>query len=407
MTFFDSRLIRTDFPILSEQVHGQPLVYFDNAASTMKPRAVLAAEQQFLEHDYSNIHRGVGLLSQRATDSYEAARKEVAEFLGAAHPHEIIFVRGTTEALNLVASTWGTANIAAGDVILTTIMEHHSNFLPWRELAKKAGVRLLVAPITPTGEIDVLAFHKLLAEKPKLVALTHVSNSLGTINPVKELIAAAHAAGAVVVVDGAQAVAHLPVSVTDLDADFYAFSGHKMYGPTGIGVLYGKSALLKKMPPYQFGGGMITSVTLDSVEFAPVPERFEAGTPAISQAVGLAAAVRYLRQFAWADIAAHEHALLAEATQRLSAIPGVQIIGHADHKVGVISFTLDGVHPHDLGTILDQHGVAVRVGHHCTQPLMQALCIPSTTRVSFGLYNTLAEVEALIKGVEEAKSIFQ
>lgn len=399
--------IRADFPILGEVVHGKPLVYFDNAASTMKPRAVLDAERSFLEHDYSNIHRGVGLLSQRSTLAYEAARGEVATFLNARDHREITFLRGTTEAMNLIAATWGEVNIAAGDAIVTTVMEHHSNFLPWQQLAKKKGARFLVTPVTPDGQIDIAAFEKLLAEKPKLVALTHVSNALGTINPIKELISKAHAVGAIVVIDGAQAVAHLPVDVRDLDADFYAFSGHKVYGPTGIGVLYGRYDILKSMPPYQTGGGMIAAVSIDDAEWAPAPERFEAGTPAISQAIGLAAALRYVRQFSWGDIRTHETAMLTRATEALQKIDGLAIVGTAPEKVGVISFTLDGdIHPHDLGTILDQFGVAVRVGHHCTQPLMRSLGIAATTRVSFGLYNTIDEIDALIAGIAEAKRLF-
>ena len=400
---FDVEKIRRDFPILREQVHGKPLVYLDNAATSQKPDAVIDAIANYYRHDNANIHRGVHLLSQRATDEYEAARNSVQRFLNARESREIVFVRGATEAINLVAQTWGRTRVGSGDEILITAMEHHSNIVPWQILCEEKSAQLAVAPINEAGELKLAEFEQLLSPRTRLVAVAHVSNALGTINPIKEVIALAHARNIPVLVDGAQAAPHLPVDVQDLDCDFYAFSAHKTYGPTGIGVLYAKAALLESMPPYQGGGDMISSVTFEKTVYNKIPHKFEAGTPDIAGVIGLAAAISYINQIGLPAVAAHEHELLAYATRTISAIPGVKLIGTAKHKAGVLSFVIDNIHPHDIGTILDQEGIALRTGHHCAQPVMDFFAIPATARASFALYNTTGEIDALAAGIEKVK----
>jgi cysteine desulfurase/selenocysteine lyase len=403
---FDVERIRKDFPILQTKVHGHPLVYLDNAATSQKPRAVIDALVRYYEGENANIHRGVHYLSQIATEEFEKARETVRAFVNAARASEIIFTRGTTEALNLVAQTYGKTNVGAGDEVLITAMEHHSNIVPWQMLCAEKGAKLRVAPMNDEGELLLAEYEKLLSAKTKVVAVGHVSNALGTINPVKQMIAAAHAKGAVVVVDGAQAVPHLKVDVQDLDADFYAFSGHKMYGPTGIGVLYGKQALLEAMPPYQGGGDMISSVTFEKTTYNKVPHKFEAGTPDMAGVAGLMAAIDYMNGIGIEKIAAHEHELLEYATEVIGAIEGVRLIGTAREKAGVLSFVLDEVHSHDIGTILDQQGIAVRTGHHCAQPVMDRFGIPATVRASFAMYNTKGEVDALALGIRKVREVF-
>jgi cysteine desulfurase/selenocysteine lyase len=403
---FDVERIRKGFPILRTKVHGHPLVYLDNAATSQKPRAVIDALVRYYEGENANIHRGVHYLSQIATEEFEKARETVRAFVNAARASEIIFTRGTTEALNLVAQTYGKTNVGAGDEVLITAMEHHSNIVPWQMLCAEKGAKLRVAPMNDEGELLLAEYEKLLSAKTKVVAVGHVSNALGTINPVKQMIAAAHANGAVVVVDGAQAVPHLKVDVQDLDADFYAFSGHKMYGPTGIGVLYGKQALLEAMPPYQGGGDMISSVTFEKTTYNKVPHKFEAGTPDMAGVAGLMAAIDYMNGIGIEKIAAHEHELLEYATEVIGAIEGVRLIGTAREKAGVLSFVLDEVHPHDIGTILDQQGIAVRTGHHCAQPVMDRFGIPATVRASFAMYNTKGEVDALALGIRKVREVF-
>jgi len=403
---FDVERIRQDFPILRQQVRGKPLVYLDNAATSQKPQVVIDAIRHYYERDNANIHRGVHFLSERATEEYERARRTAQHFVNAADSREIIFVRGTTEAINLVAQTYGRKNIAAGDEIVVTAMEHHSNIVPWQLLCEEKGARLRVVPINDRGELLVDEFEKLLGPRTKLVALAHVSNALGTVNPVAELIEMAHRSNAVVLVDGAQAAPHVAIDVQALGADFYAFSGHKVYGPTGIGVLYGKVALLDAMPPYQGGGDMISSVTFEKTTYNKLPYKFEAGTPNVSGAIGLGAALDYVTGLGLANIAAHEDDLLANATSAVSAIPGITLIGTARHKAGVLSFVMDGIHPHDIGTILDQEGVAVRTGHHCAQPVMQRFDVPATARASFALYNTRQEIDALVRGIRKVREVF-
>lgn len=403
---FDVERIRKDFPILQTKVHGHPLVYLDNAATSQKPRAVIDALVRYYEGENANIHRGVHYLSQIATEEFEKARETVRAFLNAARASEIIFTRGTTEALNLVAQTYGKANVGPGDEVLITTMEHHSNIVPWQMLCEEKGAKLRVAPMNDEGELLLAEYEKLLGSKTKVVAVGHVSNALGTINPLKQMIAAAHAKGAVVVVDGAQAVPHLKVDVQDLDADFYAFSGHKMYGPTGIGVLYGKQALLEAMPPWQGGGDMISSVTFEKTTYNKVPHKFEAGTPDMAGVAGLKAAIEYMNGIGIEKIAAHEHELLVYATEAIGAIEGVRLIGTAREKAGVLSFVLDEVHPHDIGTILDQQGIAVRTGHHCAQPVMERFSIPATVRASFAVYNTKGEIDALARGIRKVREVF-
>jgi cysteine desulfurase/selenocysteine lyase len=402
---FDVEKIRADFPILSELIHGHPLVYLDNAATTQKPNAVIDSLVHYYRHDNANIHRGVHLLSERATEEYEAARSAAQAFINARQSSEIIFVRGATEGINLVVQTYGRQHVGRGDEVLITALEHHSNIVPWQMLCEEKRATLRVAPINERGELMLEEFEKLLCPRTRMVAVAHVSNALGTINPLKEIIRLSHAAGVPVLVDGAQAVPHLAVDVQALDCDFFAFSGHKVYGPTGIGVLYGKAALLEEMPPYQGGGDMISSVTFEKTTYNKVPHKFEAGTPDIAGVIGLGAALRYVSGVGLDAIAAHEHELLVYGTERLLAIPGVRLIGTAREKAGVISFVIEGVHPHDVGTILDHDGVAVRTGHHCAQPVMEFFCVPATVRASFGLYNTKEEIDMLGSCIERVKEI--
>ena len=403
---FDVEQIRADFPILQRKVHGHQLVYLDNAATSQKPRAVIDAIVRYYEQENANIHRGVHYLSQIATEDFEKARQTVQHFVNAAHPSEIVFVRGTTEAINLVAQTCGRVRVDAGDEVLITAMEHHSNIVPWQMLCEEKGAQLRVAPINDAGELILEEYEKLLGPRTKMVAVGHVSNALGTVNPLKRLVALAHARGIPVLADGAQAVPHTPVDVQDLDCDFYAFSGHKMYGPTGIGVLYGKQALLEAMPPYQGGGDMIRSVTFEKTTYNKVPHKFEAGTPDMAGVAGLKAAIEYMQAVGVDRIAAHEHDLLQYAAKVVGAIPGVRPIGTAKDKAGVLSFVLQDAHPHDIGTILDQQGIAVRTGHHCAQPVMDRFHIPATVRASFAMYNTRAEVDALARGLEKVREVF-
>jgi cysteine desulfurase/selenocysteine lyase len=397
---------RADFPILRQQVNGHPLVYLDNAATTQKPRPVIDALLDYYTGDNSNIHRGVHTLSERATARYEAARELVRAFLKAASTEEIVFTRGTTESINLVRITWGRASVRAGDEVLITALEHHSNIVPWQLLCQESGAVLKVAPINDAGEVVLDEYARLLSPKTRLVGMAHVSNALGTVNPVAEMIRLAHAAGALALVDGAQAVAHRKADVRALEADFYAFSGHKLYGPTGIGVLYGRKALLNAMPPYHGGGDMIRSVTFEKTTYNDLPYRFEAGTPNIAGVIGLGKAIEYLEEIGLEAAAAHEHELLVEATRRLESIEGVRILGTAREKAAVISFVIDGIHPHDIGTVLDTEGVAVRAGHHCAQPVMDRFGVPATTRASFAFYNTIDDVEALVRAVIKVKEIF-
>ena len=402
----DPRLLREDFPILREKVHGKPLVYLDNAATTQKPQAVLDAVGRFFTHDNSNVHRGVHTLSERATRSFEEARGKVQRFLNAAQASEIIFTRGTTESINLVAQSYGRERFTAGDEIVLSHMEHHSNIVPWQMVCQQTGAVLRVIPINDRGELLLDEFERLLTPRTKLVSIVHLSNSLGTINPVRALIERAHQAQVPVLLDGAQAVPHLHVDVQSLDCDFYAFSGHKLYGPTGIGVLYGKQAHLEAMPPYQGGGDMIRSVSFAKTDYNVVPYKFEAGTPHIVGAIGLGAAIDYVSRISIDAIAVHENALLAYATDSLADLPGLRLIGTAAAKGGVLSFVLDGVHPHDIGTILDQDGIAIRTGHHCTQPLMERFGVPATARASLALYNTREEIDALVKGIHKVQEVF-
>lgn len=403
---FDVQKIRADFPILKEKARGHKLVYLDNAATSQKPKAVIDAIVGYYEHDNANIHRGVHYLSEKATEDFESARKAVQRFINAKQPNEIIFVRSATEAINLVAQTYGRVHVGDGDEVLITAMEHHSDIVPWQLLCQEKQAKLRVAPINERGELILEEFERLLGPRTKMVAVGHVSNALGTINPLKQMIALAHLKSIPVVVDGAQAAPHLRIDVQDLDCDFYAISGHKMYGPTGIGVLYGKMALLEAMPPYQGGGDMISSVTFEKTTYNRVPHKFEAGTPDMSGAVGLHAAIDYLNRLGMDKIAAYEHDLLAYATQKLSAIPGVRLIGTAKDKASVLSFVIEGVHPHDIGTILDQEGIAVRTGHHCAQPVMERFGIDATARASLGLYNTRDEIDTLVHGIQKVKEVF-
>jgi cysteine desulfurase/selenocysteine lyase len=404
----DVARIRADFPILWQTTRsGHPLVYLDNAATTQKPRQVIEAVARFYGSANANIHRGLYELSERATAAVDAARERVARFLGAASPAEIVFTRGTTEAINLVAQSWGRGVLRPGDEVLVTGMEHHSNLVPWQLVCQQTGALLRAVPITDAGELDLEAFDRLLGERTRLLALGHVSNALGTVNPVRELTARAHARGALVLVDGAQSAPHLGIDVADLGCDFFACSGHKLYGPTGVGVLYGRAAVLAEMPPWQGGGDMIEQVTLENSTWAAPPARFEAGTPPIAEIVGLAAALDYVEAVGSKRIAAWEAELLHRGTARLREIQGVRVVGTAPDKVAVLSFVLDGVHPHDIGTVLDDTGVAVRAGHHCAQPLMARLGIPATVRASFAFYNTADEIEALARGVERAGEVFR
>jgi cysteine desulfurase / selenocysteine lyase len=406
MTHIDVQKIRQDFPILGEKIRGKDLVYLDNAATCQKPQAVIDSIVHLYSHDYSNVHRGVHTLSVRSTDKFEGARTKVKDFINAASDKEIIFVRGATEAINLVAQSYGKANIKAGDEIVITGMEHHSNIVPWQILCKQTGAILKVAPINLQGELIYDEFEKLLSDKTKLVSVVHMSNALGTINPVKKIIAAAHAKNIPVLLDGAQAIPHMKVDVQDLDCDFYAFSGHKLYGPAGIGVLYGKQALLEAMPPYQGGGDMIRKVTFEETEYNTLPYKFEAGTPSIADVVGLGAAIDYLNTIGMDNIAAYEAELLDYATKKAKQIKGLRIIGEAEHKGAILSFVLDKIHPHDIGTMLDSLGIAVRAGHHCAMPVMDFFKVPATARASFAVYNTKAEVDVLMKGIESLIEVF-
>jgi len=402
----DIQTIRNDFPILSQQVYGKPLAYLDNAATTQKPQCVIEALQHYYEHNNANVHRGVHALSERATAAYEGARRIIADFFHAGSTRQVIFTRGTTEAINLIASSWGGANIKAGDEILITYMEHHSNIVPWQMLCEKTGAVLKVAPINEAGELIMEEFEALLSKRTKLVGAVHMSNALGTINPVTEIISKAHAVGAVVLIDGAQAAAHLPVDVQALDCDFYVTSAHKMYGPTGMGVLIAKEELLEAMPPYQGGGDMIRMVTFEKTEYNEIPYKFEAGTPHIAGAIGFAKALEYISSIGFEAIAKREKELLAYATDKAMAFDGLRLIGTARDKACVLSFVLDGIHPHDLGTIVDREGVAIRAGHHCAMPVMQFYKVPATARASFSIYNTEAEVDALFAALKKAQEIF-
>jgi cysteine desulfurase/selenocysteine lyase len=405
---YDVDRIRRDFPILHRTVRGgKPLVYLDNAATTQKPQAVIDRLVRYYSEENSNVHRGVHYLSEVATAAYESARTTVRKFINARDEKEIVFTRGTTESINLVTSSWGRRNVGAGDEVLITAIEHHSNIVPWQLLCEEKGAKLRIAPVNDAGEVILDEFAKLLTRRTKIVAFGHASNALGTINPIRKMIVMAHANGSVVLIDGAQGVPHLTVDVQDLDCDFYAFSGHKVYGPTGIGVLYGKQALLDAMPPYQGGGDMILSVSFEKTTYNALPYKFEAGTPNISGVIGLATALDYVSSIGLENIAAHEHDLLLYATARLEEIPGLRIIGTAAEKASVISFTLEGVHPHDIGTILDQDGIAVRTGHHCAQPLMMRFNVPATGRASFGLYNTREEADALVAGLHKVVEVFR
>jgi len=404
---FDVDAVRQDFPILASHVHGHPLVYLDNAATTQKPQAVIDAIVDYYTSTNANIHRGVHQLSVDATLLHDNARAEVKSFLNASDVAEIIFVRGATEGINLVASTFGRQHVGPGDEVLITAMEHHSNIVPWQVLCEQQGAILRVAPMDDDGQLQWDDFEKLVTERTKLVAVSHVSNALGTVNPIREIVELAHRHGAAVIVDGAQAAAHTTVDVQELGCDFYVISGHKLYGPTGIGVLYGKRELLEAMPPYQTGGDMISSVTFERTTYNSLPYKFEAGTPDIAGAIGLGAAIDYLGQFDWPAVCDHEDELLAYATDALSAIDGLRLIGTASEKKSVLSFVLDGAHPHDIGTILDSEGVAVRTGHHCAQPVMERFGIPATTRLSLGLYNTRDDVDAAVRAIAKVKEMFR
>jgi len=401
----DARRLRDDFPIFAQSVNGHRLVYLDSAASSQKPRAVLDAMRDAYETGYANVHRGVHTLSQRATEAFEGARRKVARFINAASADEIVFVRGATEAINLVASTFG-RSLRAGDEVVLSELEHHANIVPWQMLREERGIVLKIAPIDDTGTLSLDRFAALLSPRTRMVAMTHASNALGTITPIAEIIRLAHDAGALVLVDGCQAVPHAPVDVQAIGADFYAFSSHKLYGPTGIGVLWGRAAELNALPPYQGGGEMILSVTWERTTYKKAPHRFEAGTPPIVEAIGLGAAIDYLQGIGLGPIQAHEQGLLAYATQRLSALPRLRIVGTAERKAAIVSFVLEGVHPHDIGTILDQKGVAIRAGHHCAQPLMHRLGLPATARVSFGLYNTMDDIDKLVDGLHMVMELF-
>jgi cysteine desulfurase/selenocysteine lyase len=403
---FNVHLIRQDFPVLHQLINGKPLVYLDNAATSQKPQVVIDALVNYYATENSNVHRGVHTLSQKATTDYEAARAKVREFINAAEDREIVFVRGTTEGINLVSQTYGRQHVDQGDEIIISALEHHSNIVPWQILCEERGANLKVVPIDDSGEFLVEEYEKLLTPRTKLVSILHVSNALGTIVPVEQVIALAHSRGIPVLLDGAQAVSHMAVDVQKLDCDFYAFSGHKVYGPTGIGILYGKAGLLESMPPYQGGGEMIKSVTFEKTLYADLPYKFEAGTPNIAGSIGLGTAIDYLSEIGLDQVGAHEDDLLKYGTECLSKLDGVRIIGTAKKKSGILSFVLDGVHPHDIGTILDAEGIAVRTGHHCAQPVMDRFGVPATARASLALYNTRDEIDALIKGIDRVIEVF-
>ena len=397
---------RADFPALFQQVHGKPLAYLDSAASAQRPQAVIDAMVAHERRNHANVHRGVHQLSQRATDAYEGARDKVRDYINASGSDEIIFTRGTTESINLVAASLGKIRLGPGDEVLITWMEHHSNIVPWQMICERTGARLAVVPINGDGELDMEAFHRLLGDRTRIVAVVHVSNALGTINPVREIIAAAHGVGALVLLDGAQATPHMRIDVQGLDCDFYAFSGHKAFGPTGIGVLYGKRALLDEMPPYQGGGEMIRTVTFEKTTYDALPCKFEAGTQNITGAIGLGAAIDYLGGVDFAQLARHEADLLRYATERLLELPGIRLIGTAAAKAGVVSFTLGDIHAHDLGTVVDMEGVAIRTGHHCAMPVMEHFGVPATARASFALYNDRGDVDQLVVGLNRAAELF-
>lgn len=403
---FDCERVRQDFPILALAVNGKPLVYLDNAASSQMPQPVMDRLVRYQTREHANIHRAVHYLSETATTAYEAARGTVQRFMNAREAREVIFTSGTTDSINLVMQGWGRKNIVAGDEIILTVLEHHSNIVPWQMLAEEKGARLRVVPINDAGELQLDAYEALFNERTRLVSVGHVSNALGSVNPVKAMVAFAHARGVPVMVDGAQAAPHLVVDVQDLDCDFYAFSGHKLCGPTGIGVLYGRAALLEDMQPFKGGGDMIHTVTFEKTTYNTIPNKFEAGTPPIAAAIGLGAAIDYLSHIGMDAIAEHEHMLLRYATAQLAALPGVRLIGTAQNKAAVLSFALEGIHPHDVGTLLNAEGIAVRTGHHCAQPLMQRLRVVATARASFAFYNTLAEADALVAGIRNVQKIF-
>ena len=403
----DVEAVRQDFPALHQQVNDRPLVYLDSGASSQKPEQVIEALNNYERHDHSNVHRGVHTLSQRATDAYEGSRAKVQKFINAGSVKEVVFTRGTTEAINLVAQSYGRTNLQSGDEILITEMEHHANIVPWQLLCEQTGAKLKVVPFDDTGVLEMSRFKDQLTEKTRIVAVTHVSNTLGTVNPVRQIIQLAHDTGAVVLVDGAQAIPHGPVDVTALECDFYAFSGHKVYGPTGIGVLYGRESLLEAMPPWQGGGDMIKTVGFDKTTYNDLPYKFEAGTPHIAGAIGLGAAVDYVTALGPDRIAAHEHQLINYATERASAERDMQVFGQAPDKAGILSFALDGIHPHDIGTILDHEGVAIRTGHHCAMPVMTHYGVSATARASFGPYNTVHEIDVLFRAMDKVREMFR
>ena len=403
---FDVEKVREDFPVLRQKIHGKPLVYLDNAATAQKPVAVIDAIRKFHEVDCANIHRGVHELSQRSTAAYEETRVKSKRFLNARSKSEIVFVRGTTEGINLVASSWGRKNVKPGDEIIISALEHHSNIVPWQMLCEEKEAKLRVIPMNDRGELILEEYEKLLGPRTRMLAVGHISNALGTINPARQMIEMAHRAGALTLIDGAQAAPHVKIDVQALDADFYTFSGHKVFGPTGIGILYGKKKLLEAMPPYQGGGDMIRTVTFEKTTYNELPYKFEAGTPNIAGGIRLGAALDYVNKLGLDHITAYEHELLVYGTKALSEIPGLRIIGTAREKAAVISFVMEGIHPHDIGTVLDQQGIAVRTGHHCAQPVMDWFHIPATTRASFAFYNTVAEIDALVAGLHRVKEVF-
>lgn len=403
----DAAAVRKDFPILDQKVYGKPLVYLDNAATSQKPTEVIEAINRYYSRDNSNVHRGVHALSIRATDAYEGVRVKARNFINAKSIEEIIFVRGTTEGMNLIAQSWGRANVGKGDEVMISEMEHHSNIVPWQMLCEEKGAKLRIIPMNDDGELRLHEYKKMLTARTRIVSLVHVSNSLGTINPVRDMVRLAHERGIPVAIDGAQAVPHMKVDVQELDCDFYAFSSHKMYGPMGAGIVYGKKALLQKMPPYQGGGDMIKSVTFTKTTYNALPFKFEAGTPSVADVVGLGAAIDYIRKLGYDSISTHENDLLMYATERLGTVGGIRIIGTAKEKTCVISFVLEGIHPHDVGTIVDREGIAIRTGHHCTQPVMRHFDVPATSRVSIGAYNTREEIDALVAALGKVKEVFE
>jgi len=403
---FDVARVRAQFPSLNQQVYDHPLVYLDSGASAQKPDVVIDAISNYYRNDHANVHRGVHKLAERATDAFEGARERIASFINAESPREIIFVRGATEGINLVAQSWGQQNLKSGDEVMITEMEHHANIVPWQFICQQKNAVLKVIPMNDRGELLMDSFRDLLSAKTRMVAVTHISNALGTVNPVKEIVSLAHHVGAKVLIDGAQAAPHSKIDIDEIGCDFYTFSGHKVYGPTGIGVLWGREELLAKMPPYQGGGEMIRRVTFEKSDFASPPYRFEAGTPNIAGAVGLGVAIDWLDGLGLGNVSTHEAALLEYATSKAKETPGMRIIGTAENKAGILSFELEGIHPHDLGTIFDRQGVAIRAGHHCAMPVMQHFSVPATVRASFGVYNTLEDIDALFRGVARAQELF-